>query len=432
MTAGTSLNRSTLALASFFALGVSACTSDQLIGPPESTAQPSGAAASLFSARPAFQRYIAIGTSISAGVQSDGLIFSSQATSWPAQLDAAVGRILKQPYIGGTGCASPVVTPLILATRLSGESALAPAASLGCSPLLPGVTLPVDNVSLNGALTLDALSATPEAINNPANTNIYDPGNAKIYARVLQPGMTQVSTMLAANPTIVSVELGSNEVLGALSGITPAAVLFPFAIWAPLYDQVLQGVQSKTNTAVVVGLIGDLRHVPAFRTGNELWADRAEFALFHVSVSGDCQGSTNLLFVPFTAGVAAAAGLSAAQHGAGLVPFSCAASPNPLAQDFILTSAEADAVNAQMSQMSAQIQAEAAQRGFAYFALGALYDRSDVKGPFSLTKLMTSFAPFGTYFSADGIHPSAAGQTVLARAAAQALNNTYGLGIPLP
>jgi lysophospholipase L1-like esterase len=419
------LNRSALVLASLFALSVSACTSDRLVGPPESTGQSSGASASLISAHSAFQRYVAIGTSISAGVQSDGLIFTSQASSWPAQLDAAAGRILKQPYIGGTGCASPVVTPLILATRLSGESVLTPAANLSCSPLLPGVTLPVDNVSLNGALTLDALSTTPQ--------NITDAGNAKIYGRVLQTGATQISTMLAANPTIVSVELGSNEVLGALSGVAVENVtVFPFAAWVPLYDQVLAAVQSKTNTAVVVGLIDDLRHVPAFRTGNELWADRVEFALFHVRVSSDCQGSTNVLFVPFTAGVAAAAGLSAAQHGAGFVPFSCAASPNPLAKDFILTSAEANALNAQMQQMSTQIQNEATQRGFAYFALGALYDRSDIKGPFSLTKLMTSFTPFGTYFSADGVHPSGAGQTILARAAAQALNNKYGLGIPLP
>jgi lysophospholipase L1-like esterase len=84
-----------------------------------------------------------------------------------------------------------------------------------------------------------------------------------------------------------------------------------------------------------------------------------------------------------------------------------------------------------MHQMSIQIQAEAAQNGFAYFALGALYDRSDIKGPFSLTKLMTSFIPFGPYFSADGVHPNGTGQAILARAAAQALNNKYGLGIPL-
>jgi hypothetical protein len=311
---------------------------------------------------------------------------------------------------------------LILATRLSGESALTPAANLSCSPLLPGVTLPVDNVALNGALTSDALATTPQ--------NITNPGDAKIYARVLQPGATQVSTMLAANPTIVSVELGSNEVLGAISGVAvPGVSLFPVGPWSLLYHSVLDQVQSKTNTAVVVGLIDDLGHTPAFRTGNELWADRAEFALFHVSVSSDCQGSPNLIFVPLSVTVAAAAGLSAAQHGAGFVPFSCTAG-GPLDQDFILTPAEALIVNNQMHQMSAQIQLEAAQRHFAYFPLGVLYDRNDIKGPFSLSKLMTSLAPFGPYFSADGVHPNAAGQAILARAAAQALNNTYGLGIP--
>ena len=422
--AAAALRRSMLALVSVLGLAASACSSDQLVAPPPSAAQPSAPSASLFSARPVFARYVAIGTSISAGVQSDGLIFATQATSWPAQLDAAVARILKQPYIGGAGCASPILTPLILATRLSGESALTPAANLSCAPLLPGVTLPVDNVSLNGALTLDALQTTPQ--------NIQDPGNAQIYARVLQPGMTQVSSMLARDPTIVSVELGSNEVLGAISGITPAASLFPEGVWQPLYDQVLFAVKSKTNTAVVVGLINDLRSVPAIRRGNELWDDRAEFSLFHVNVLPDCQNSTNLIFVPLSVTVAAAAGLSSAQHGGPFVPFSCTPSPNPLATDFILTSAEADVVNAQMHTMSAHIQAEAALLGFAYFDLGALYDRTDIKGPFSLTKLMTSFTPFGPFFSADGVHPTGAGQTILARAAAQALNNKYGLGVPLP
>jgi lysophospholipase L1-like esterase len=82
--------------------------------------------------------------------------------------------------------------------------------------------------------------------------------------------------------------------------------------------------------------------------------------------------------------------------------------------------------------MTAHIQAEAAKRGFAYFALGTLYDRNDIKGPFSASALLGTATPYGDYFSLDGLHPSALGQTILARAAAQALNDTYSLGIPLP
>ena len=89
-------------------------------------------------------------------------------------------------------------------------------------------------------------------------------------------------------------------------------------------------------------------------------------------------------------------------------------------------------MNGEMHAMTAHIQAEAARRGFAYFALGTLYDRNDIKGPFSVSAIMLTTNPYGDYFSLDGLHPSALGQTILARAAAQALNDTYSLGIPLP
>jgi hypothetical protein len=282
------------------------------------------------------------------------------------------------------------------------------------------VTLPVDNVSINGAFTVNALVTTP-----------LTPGVDQIYSRVLLPTMSQVTAMAARDPTIVSVELGSNEMLSGLAGVSPL-LFFDEGTWEGLYDQVVGAVHLKTNKAVVVGLINDLRHVPGIRTGDEIWADQAEFTAFHVAVQPNCQGSKSVIYVLPSVAVAAAAGLASAQHGGPFIPFSCAPSPNLLAQDFILSKDEADAVNKQMQIMSGHIQTDAQLLGFAYFDLGTLYDRSDIKGPFSLTKLMTSFTPFGPYFSADGIHPNGAGQTILARAAAQALNNKYGLGIPLP
>jgi len=42
---------------------------------------------------------------------------------------------------------------------------------------------------------------------------------------------------------------------------------------------------------------------------------------------------------------------------------------------------------------------------------------------------MTSLTPYGPFISLDGIHPSAAGSTLLARAAAAALDDTYHLGL---
>src|SRR5690242_7712281 len=59
-----------------------------------------------------FQRYVAMGTSISMGVASDGVVQSSQRSSWPAQLALMAGRDITQPYIRETGCHAPIAVPL--------------------------------------------------------------------------------------------------------------------------------------------------------------------------------------------------------------------------------------------------------------------------------------------------------------------------------
>jgi len=267
-------------------------------------------------------------------------------------------------------------------------------------------------------LTQDALLTTPQATTD------------RLYSRVLQPGMTQVSTMMALNPKLVSVELGSTEVFAARSGIAiPGVSLFPLELWKALYGQVLDSVQKVTKMAVVAGLIADAGNFPAFRRGAELWDDRLEFAGFNVAVAADCNGSPNLLFVPIRVPLAVATGAQLAAQHLGPATLSCAAG-GPTDQDLVLTPAELAVVNAQIQAMNAHIRSEATRRGFAFFELGALYDRIGLKGPFSVTALMTTAAPYGPLISLDGIHPSAAGAAVLAHAAAAALNETYGLGLP--
>jgi len=417
---GTTFSRSILAFTSIALVAATACTSDQAIGPTAPLANES-------EGRGVFQRYFAIGTSVSAGVQSDGLIAATQMTSWPAQLAGAAGRSLNLPLIDGTGCRSPLAAPLGLGKRISGEGAAEDAAQLSCAPLKAGVFLPVDNVGLNGARTHDALYTTPE------NIGLTDQGNAKIYGRVLQSGQTQVSTMLATSPKLVSVELGANEVLEARYGIAiEGGNLASFDQWAADYDQVLDNVQKVSKMAVVVGLIDDLGHAAAFRTGDELSNDGGEFLEnLYVAIQPDCQNSPNLIFIPFAVPTAAAYGAAYYQAHLGPYPFSCAGQ-GPTTPDFILTPSEQTTVNDLMHRMTAHIQSEATKRGFAYFALGSLYDRNDIKGPFSLGVVLGTAQPFGDYFSLDGLHPSALGQTILARAAAQALNDRYNLGIPQP
>jgi hypothetical protein len=370
-----------------------------------------------------FQRYVAVGTSISMGVQSDGVNSTTQETSWPAQLARLAHRELSLPRIAFPGCAAPLDTRLSTGLRVSGEPAGLAFLSRQCSPNEPGVTLPAGNVAIDGARTVHALFATPE---NP------DPGHATQYPRVLPPGMSQIQAMEAQNPKIVSVELGGNEVLGASHGLyLPGASVVPVSVWAPQYRQVADRVQASTKRAVLVGLLDDVRSFPSFRTGNELWDARATFVPFNVVVSADCSGSQNLVFVAVKVPVAVATGAFYAGHGLGAYTLSCidAASTTGI-EDYILAPSDVAAVNAQLAQMNAIIRQEADSRGFAYFALGALYEHAVTKAPFNAVVLMTSTQPYGPYVSLDGIHPSAEGARVLADAAAGALNETYHMRIP--
>jgi hypothetical protein len=381
-----------------------------------SPAVPDAASLQESGGRGVFQRYVAMGTSISMGVASDGVVASTQENSWPAQLARMAGRDISQPFIREKGCHAPIAAPLGGGVRTSGEPILAPAATLGCSPLVDGVSLPTQNVAIDGARVANALGSTPE--------NIADAGRVQLYSRVLPPGATQLTAMAAQNPKLVSVEFGANEILGVQSGIAiagppPAPILLP-QLFAAQYHQLLDGVAATTPKHVVlVGLSSLTVPIPSFLRATEIGANVAPLAaLFNVAVQADCATSNaqNLVyFVKLATTIQAA--LAVRQAGGGLVPFTCAAG-GPLDADLVLTPAEQTILGAVVTQMNATIQAEAQARGWAYFSLDALYAAPGVRVPLNVVALMTSAAPFGPFLSMVGTLPIAAGQALIAAAAA--------------
>ncbi len=358
------------------------------------------------------EKYVAIGTSISMGWASNGVYDASQQVSFPAQLRFGSVPLMSLPLIQSPGCQSPLVAPLGAGLRLSGESA---AGSTVCAPNVDGVTLPTQNVGLAGALTIDALQTTPASA-----------GSSKPwYARVLPNGTTQITAALSQSPTLVSVELGGNDILGTSSGlVAPGVTYVPFPYFAQAFTAVLNAVGSGSPNVLVVGLLRDGRKLPAFRRGDEIWADRLEFAALHVDVSSDCEGSDNWINISVKSLQMAFAGAYASAYGQPNVVYSCADIPGT--EDEVLTPSDMNVLNTQLGQMVDFAEQQAATRGYAYFSIGALYELPDVKPPvYSVIAQLTSSTPFGPYVSLDGVHPSALGHTVLAAAAARALNKTY-------
>src|SRR5919112_1843103 len=124
------------------------------------------------------------------------------------------------------GAAPALAADLVLVGAFGGD--LVSAVMTTCSPLRTGVTLPANNVAVSGANVHDALSRTPEL------AAAFSPRVGLLYSRVLPPGKTQVTAMLAQQPTFVSVELAANDVLPASTG--RIAAMTPYASWAAAYD----------------------------------------------------------------------------------------------------------------------------------------------------------------------------------------------------
>ena len=358
------------------------------------------------------EKYVALGTSISMGWQSNGVYYAGQLVSFPSLLGFGSLRPITLPLIQSPGCISPLIAPLGNGKRLSGESA---AGSTTCASNVAGVTLPTQNVGLASALVIDALT-TPSP----------GPADQPWITRVLPPGTTQLTAALAQQPTIVSVEFGGNEVLGALSGLyAPGVTVVPFPFFAGPYGALLDALGAAHTKAVLFEMPATATKLPALRPAEEIWANRFEFAALHVDVSADCHGSPNYINVSIKSLNAAYAGAFRAANGLPNEPFSCADIPGT--PDLVLTPSDIANVNAQLAQMRAFVEGQAAARGYALASLGALYDRSDLKNkPYSIVNHLTSLIPMGLYVSLDGVHPSALGHGILALEAARAINAKYG------
>ena len=57
-------------------------------------------------------KYVSMGTSLSMGVMSNGVVSADQSRSWPAQLAELAGVPFSQPLIQAPGCSHHSVRPL--------------------------------------------------------------------------------------------------------------------------------------------------------------------------------------------------------------------------------------------------------------------------------------------------------------------------------
>ena len=376
-----------------------------------------------------FQRYVAMGNSITAGFQSGGINDSTQQQSYVGLVAGKMGSPFYYPSLTKPGCPPPIDT-VFTATgvphRLGGSTAAT------CFFRAPSIPPFLTNVAVPGAEALDLLKNGP------------GPGtNSNALTLLMLGGRTQIQAMMAAHPTFVSVWAGNNDVLGAATNSANAGdstLITPIATFQTTYADIVDSVSASGASAILIG-VANVTAIPFFSQGATYYAIRnglvpgqpgdtfpSADSLFHVDplcAPSAFGGKGDSVLVPFPFGGAL---LGAAQAGVNDT-LHCA-------EPQTVQPAELVKLLTTVAAYNAFIASQATAKNWAYLdpntALDSLRLIPTQVAPFPNFAAACSGAPFGLAFTCDGVHPSASTHLIIARHIVQAINAKYGSAIPAP
>ena len=388
-----------------------------------------------FSATPVdalFDRYVSMGNSITAGFQSGGINDSTQSQSYAVLLARAMHAPFFTPLMNKPGCPPPY-TNVFTGARLT-PLGYPPSTGTSCY-LRRTQSVPPPFISN---------TAVPGAEVNDVYENVAPRANT--LTQFFLGGLTQVQMMRKAEPTFVTVWIGNNDVLGAATNSAnggDSTLVTPTTVFNARYDSLLDslGVGASPQGGVLIG-VANVTAIPFFSQGSTYWAIKNGLvpgapplpALFTVSnncaliASGIPGARGDSVLVPFPYGAAL---IGAAQAGAAR-NLDCA---DTVAQ--VVVPSELIKMVGAVTAYNAHISAAATARGWAYLSpnptldsLRLLPQPNTVVRAFPLIGQPCSANPFGTAFSCDAVHPSAATHRLIAQKLREAINTAYTTAIP--
>ena len=370
-----------------------------------------------------FKSYVALGNSITAGYQSSGINDSTQRQSYAFLLAAQMGTQYHYAALAKPGCPPPIANTQTGA-RVGGPTAPTCSLRIGSS-----VTDILNNVAVPAARVLDPTSSSTVA-SNALTTFILG-------------GKTQVQRALDARPTFVTIWIGNNDVLEAgasgiivpTPGVSPGIVSTQAQFQANYDAMIKQLVDSEPNLKGVLIAVAQVAGIPLLQSGALIFssptiqAGISQAAGKPVTIHANCNGSASLVSVPQL--------IPLIRSGAHPALISCEAGvvPGTLVGDlFVLDATEQATLSAAITGYNNYIKAKADAIGFAYYDPNVLFFAKKATGeipPFP--NLASTNQTFGTLFSLDGVHPTAALHKIIANELIGVINVKYGTSLqPVP
>ena len=393
---------------------LAACGDDESLNAPD-----------LSSSDGLLQRYVAMGNSITAGLQSAGINDSLQQRSYAALFAAAANAPFFVPSLQMPGCPPPLLNN-ILQTRVGNGEATT--CALRADEHLPYVS----NV------------AVPQATSFSVTDNQVAEANSNALTTFILGGRTQVQAMQDADPTFVSVWIGNNDALGAVTNDADPGdsdEVTPVAVFQANYGAMLDAIEATGAEAALIGVI-DVTNIPFSSPG----------VIYYCLKNGGCPDplppqNPTIAAIPFTVAASCAPAVAGGLGETSLVPWpigigriGAAAEGTPTSLDCALDSdvvlaEELGLLQAAVTGYNTFISQQAEQRGWAYFDPNPTLLQLKQQGQIPIFPDISTLATggpisFGPYISLDGLHPSTLSHELIADSLISAVNQTYDTDIP--
>jgi lysophospholipase L1-like esterase len=367
---------------------------------------------------PLFSSYVALGNSITAGYQSGGINDSTQKQSYAVLLANQMHTRFAYPSLVSPGCPPPIAN-LLTGARVGGATSTATTCLLRSAS---SVTATINNVAVPGIATIDPVSVggTPGAQNsNP-------------LVQLILGGETMVQKALDNHPTFATVWIGNNDILAPALGGFPAGAT-PVETFKSNYAKDIDALVAGAPgiKGVLIGVVQVAGAPLLFQAGLIEASQLVKGAATQVAgrpVALDpttCAGANAGALINFQA-LAAIRSRPAAAPGTIFCQKVAGGGQNDPGDNGVLDITEQASVTTTINAYNAYIKAKADSIGFAYYdpnpALAALHASGAIP-PFP--NLTSTTAPFGQYFSLDGVHPAAGAHVVIANELIALINATY-------
>jgi hypothetical protein len=200
-----------------------------------------------------FGSYVALGNSITAGFQSNGINSTTQSQSFASILADSMHTPFGVPTLAGPGCPPPL-TSFFNDQGIPDPQRPSNTDAGTCGLRDQNLPARVNNVAVPGAAVADALSnSSPSSSPNP-------------LTQLLLGGRTQIEAALDANPTFATVWIGNNDVLGAALEGTDEVT--SYESFTSRYGELLDRLTSSSNFegGVLIG-VSNVKFSPYFSPG---------------------------------------------------------------------------------------------------------------------------------------------------------------------